>query len=233
MRDLLSIGENIWIAEGNCVSFHGFPYPTRSVVVRLASGEVWIWSPIAMDLGLAEDIDRIGAIRHLISPNKIHHLFLRDWKARYPQARLGGPASTIAKRPDLCFEVALTDDAPPVWRDEIDQIWVRGSLFLDEVTFFHRPSRTLILADLSENFSDRFLREHWSAWKRTVARLWKITEPWGYAPLEWRLSFLDRTSLRRAKARWISLDPANVVMAHGEWQAGEGRAYIERAFAWV
>ena len=120
-----------------------------------------------------------------------------------------------------------------MWRDEIEQSWVRGSLFLDEVTFFHRGSRTLVLADLSETFSQDFLRAHWSAWKRWVARFSKITQPWGYAPLEWRLSFRDRTSLRGAKARWLALDPANVVMAHGEWQSGNGRAYLQRAFAWV
>lgn len=233
MARLRAIDEGIWLADGDCVSFYGFPYPTRSVVVRLASGDLWFWSPIAFDPALKAELDALGPVRHLVSPNKIHHLFLGDWQAIYPEARLWGPQSTVGKRRDLAFSGVLGDEAPADWRGEIEQFWVRGSPALDEVAFFHRASRTLILADLSENFGPAFLEAHWSPWKRAIARIWKIVEGWGYAPLEWRLSFFDKRYLRRAKARWLELDPENVVMAHGECQLGNGRAYVERAFAWV
>ncbi len=39
---LENIGSDIWLAEGEIVSFHGFPYPTRSVVVRLPGEDLWI-----------------------------------------------------------------------------------------------------------------------------------------------------------------------------------------------
>jgi hypothetical protein len=29
------IGDSIWLVEGDVVDFYGFPYPTRSVIVRL------------------------------------------------------------------------------------------------------------------------------------------------------------------------------------------------------
>jgi hypothetical protein len=76
-------------------------------------------------------------------------------------------------------------------------VWFRGSPLLDEIVFFHRPSRTAVLADLSENFEEAFLRRHWSWWQRPIARLWKIVEPYGYAPLEWRLSWRNRAPARR------------------------------------
>jgi len=230
---LQQVGEEIWIAEGDCVSFYGFPYPTRAVLIRLASGDLWLWSPIAFEPDLRAEVDALGTLRHLVSPNKIHHLFLKDWKRHYPDALLWGPQSTIAKRRDLSFEAPLTDDAPAAWRGDIEQQWVRGSPLLDEVTFFHKRSRTLILADLSENFSESFLREHWSPWARVIARVWKIVEGWGYAPLEFRLSIFDRSHIRRARARWLELDPVNVVMAHGTVATGNGRAFVEQAFAWV
>lgn len=233
MARLERIGEDIWLADGGCVSFYGFPYPTRAILIRLRSGELWFWSPIAWDRNLAAEIDALGPLRHLVSPNKLHHLFLADWKLAYPRAFVWGPRSTIGKRKDLSFDGVLTDDAPEAWRGQIEQFRVHGSPFLDEMTFFHRASRTLILADLSENFSESFLKAHWPAWKRVIARAWKIVEGRGYAPLEWRLSFLDRSSIRRAKARWLELDPENVVMAHGTWQAGNGRGFVEQAFAWV
>jgi hypothetical protein len=41
---------------------------------------------------------------------------------------------------------------------------------MDEVVFFHQPSGTAIVADLTQTFSDRFLRKHWGWW-RFLARL--------------------------------------------------------------
>ena len=48
MSGLVPIDDDIWLVEGGLVSFYGFPYPTRMVVIRLSSGLLWIWSPIAL-----------------------------------------------------------------------------------------------------------------------------------------------------------------------------------------
>lgn len=233
MPALTPIDDGIWLAEGGLVDFYGFPYPTRMVVVRLNNGRLWIWSPIGLSANLRAEIDALGRVAHLVSPNRIHHLYLQDWKAVYPTARLWGPASTIRKRKDLSFEAPLTDQAPADWQDEIDQFWFTGSFVLDEVVFLHRASRTVILADLSENFSPEFLEAHWKPWARRIARIWKITEPFGYAPLEWRVTWLKREGAREALARLLAADPEKVVMAHGEWQRENGRAYLENAFRWL
>ncbi|MDP6390273.1 MAG: DUF4336 domain-containing protein [Alphaproteobacteria bacterium] len=182
---------------------------------------------------LKAEIDALGPVGHLASPNKIHHLFLAEWKDAYPAAKLWGPQSTIRKRSDLNFQPALTDTPPSEWAGNIDQAWFRGSPALDEIVFFHLLSRTAIIADLSENFSDEFLAAHWRGWQRVLARLWKITVGYGYAPLEWRLSWFDRRPARQALAKMLSWQPERVVMAHGEWQRDGGQAYLERAFAWL
>jgi len=124
-RTLLSIDRNIWLVEGSIVDFYGFPYPTRSVVIRIADRDLWIWSPVALDPQMKDEIDALGNVTHLVSPNKIHHLYLQDWKRVYPQARIWGPASTIRKRKDLAFEAPLQDSSPPEWDGEIEQAWFR------------------------------------------------------------------------------------------------------------
>ena len=104
---------------------------------------------------------------------------------------------------------------------------------MDEIVFHHRPSATTVLADLSENFSDAFLRKHWKPWARWIARRWKIVEGWGYAPLEWRFSFIFRKPARAAKARILDWPTEQVIMAHGEWQPRDGQAFLKKAFAWL
>ena len=201
--------------------------------MRLENERLWVWSPIGLSANLRSEIDELGRVAHLVSPNKIHHLYLQDWKTSYGSARLWGPESTIRKRADLRFQAALTDDAPSEWAKEIDQFWFHGSPVLDEVVFFHRASRTAIIADLSENFSAGFLEAHWAAWQRAIARVWKIVEPYGYAPLEWRLSWFRRATAKQSLERLLACEPERVVMAHGEWQSSNGRAYLEKAFRWL
>ena len=44
-----------------------------------------------------------AAVAHLVSPNKLHHLYLAEWKSAYPEAKLWGPELTIRRRRDLSF----------------------------------------------------------------------------------------------------------------------------------
>ncbi|HKJ61776.1 MAG TPA: DUF4336 domain-containing protein [Hyphomicrobiales bacterium] len=233
MTALERVSDGIWIAEGACVNFYGFAYPTRSVIVRLASGDLWIWSPIDLKPELKAAIDDVGPVRYLVSPNKLHHLYLEQWCGAYPEARLFGPKSVIEKRADLPFETPLDNGIPSDWGDEIGMVHFTGSPFLDEAVFFHHPSATVIMADLSENFSESFLQKHWSWWQRGIARLWGIVEGRGYAPLEWRLSFLKRAEARKARDTLLAWNPQRVIMAHGEWQRENGRQYLERSLAWL
>ncbi|HEY4969395.1 MAG TPA: DUF4336 domain-containing protein [Steroidobacteraceae bacterium] len=229
---LEQVHDTLWVAEGGNVSFFGIPYPTRSVIARLENGDLWVWSPIKLTANLRTEVDRLGPVRHLVSPNKLHHLYLREWKGAYPEATLWGPQSTIKKRPDIKFQHALVDSAPTEWLADIDQAWFRGSLAMDEIVFLHRPSGTAIIADLIQTFSDHFLREHWGWW-RFLARLDGLTQDQACAPLEWRLSFLDRAPARRARDKVLSWNCQRVIVAHGEWPRANGNAFLERSFRWL
>ncbi|HZW50689.1 MAG TPA: DUF4336 domain-containing protein, partial [Rudaea sp.] len=88
---LEQFGPSLYVAEGPIVSFFGFPYPTRMAVARLADGNVWVWSPVALTPELADAVNAIGPVRHIVSPNKLHHLFLHEWVEHWPDARLYAP----------------------------------------------------------------------------------------------------------------------------------------------
>ena len=230
---LFNFGKNIWIVEGDIVNFFGFPYPTRSVVVKLASGDLWVWSPVALTDKLKTELEVLGPVRHLISPNKLHHLYLQDWIKEFPDVQVWGPESTVKKRKDLIFQVPLTDEEPSSWKDEIDQYWINGSFFIDEMIFFHKESKTAILADLSQNFSEDFLKKHWSWWKRIFAQMWGITEAKGLAPLEMRLTWYKKSGDSSRLKRLIAQNPENVIMAHGECLKGGGMEFMPRSFRWL
>ncbi len=231
MNRVQSIGTDIWLCEGEDVNFYTLTYNTRMIIVRLANGALWVWSPVALDEKLKNEVQKLGQVEHLVSPNKIHHLFLQDWKRAFPDALLWGPASTIEKRNDLHFETSLSETPPESWGDVLEIFHFTGSPAMDELVFFHGPSSTAILADLSENFSQEFVNEHWAGWQAWLAKYWGILE--GKAPLEWRLSFMKKEASRLARDRLLARNPKQVVMAHGEWQRENGRAFLARSLSWL
>jgi hypothetical protein len=230
---LEDLGPNIWTADGGTVSFFGIAYPTRMAVVRLEDGGLWVWSPIALSRELEDAVVALGPVRHLVSPNKLHHLFLAQWSARFPDAKLWGPASTVAKVGQLRFAGVLADEAPADWAGQIDQYYFDNSRFLDELIFFHRESRTAIVGDYSQPFSEAFLQREWPWWARFLARRVGMVKGWGYPPLEVRLTFRHRAAARAKVRALIDADPERVVVAHGELVRSGGAAYLRRAFSWL
>ncbi len=106
------LGSDLWFADGGIVSFNGFDYPTRMAIVRLADGGLWLWSPVKKTAAIEDEVRALGPVRHIVSPNKLHYLFLGEWQAAFPDAKLWGTAATIAKCSDLHFFGALADDPP-------------------------------------------------------------------------------------------------------------------------
>ena len=228
MTRLLPFAPGLWVADGAPVSFHGFAYPVRMAVVRLGNGDLFIWSPIALDDGLKREIEALGRPAHLVAPNKLHHLFLGRWKAAWPEALLWAPPGLARKRPDLHFDASLTDTPAP-WAAEIDQVLFNGSFALTEMVFFHRASRTALFADLIQNFPPGWF----TGWKAWVARWGRIVAPNPSAPRDWQLSFLNRAAARQALARIKTWNAERVVIAHGAMAHSGGAAFIAHAFRWL
>jgi hypothetical protein len=229
MSSLVPFGANIWVVEGPVVSFYGFPYPTRSVIIRLADAKLFVWSPIALTPELKASVEELGEPAHLVSPNAIHHLFLGDWKRAYPTARLYASPDLAKKRRDLAFDATLGDAPEPGWATDIDQVEMAGSFVLTEIVFFHRESRTAIFADLIENFPPSWFKG-WRAW---LARLDGITTANPGAPREWRISFWNRSRARAALNSILAWHPEQAIMAHGTMVRDDATAFIQKAFRWL
>jgi hypothetical protein len=229
MSELLrEFGPAIWIGDGPIVSFLGFAYPTRMALIKLSNGRLFVWSPIALSAALKRDVDALGPVGFLVSPNRLHHLYLAKWKPTYPQARLYASPGLRKKRKDLAFDADLGDSPEPEWAADIDQVPVRGS-FITEVEFFHRASRTAIFADLIQNFPPGWF----NGWRGIIARLDGICAPNPGAPREWRASFLNRRAARAALQRILTWPIERVLIAHGEPVTENGTIFVRQAFAWL
>ena len=90
-RMLKDFGPSLYVADGPTVSFYGIPYPTRMAVARLSDGSAWVWSPVALTDDLVSFMNTFESVRYIVSPNKIHHLFLAQWHEQWPEAQVYAP----------------------------------------------------------------------------------------------------------------------------------------------
>jgi hypothetical protein len=229
------VAENIWIVDGPQIDFSTMgvtlPFPTRMTVIRLSDGALFVHSPVAWDPDLAAVIDALGPVAHLIAPNTIHYWWIPDWKARYPNACVHAVPGleTSAKR---AFPVnAVLGSAPaPAWAGEIDQLLFTGDA-ITEAVFIHRPTSTVNLTHLIENFEPSRVRRPWLRW---LVKLAHVADPHGSAPYDMRLTFLrHRKALRAGVERMLSWNAQRVILAHGRWYDRDGAAELARAFAWA
>ena len=228
-RTLLPFGPDIWIADGPVTSFLGFPYPTRMAVIRLSEGDLFVWSPIALSDSLCAAVNALGPVRHLVSPNALHHLFLGEWKSTYPEASLYASPRLRKKRQDLMFHAELSDTPEADWAADIAQVILRGSFALTEVVFFHHRSRTVLFADLIQNFP----RDWFKGWRGFLARHGGIVQPNPGAPGDWRASFLNRRAARASLDKVLAWPIERVVIAHGDLPTDDGATFVRRAFNWL
>jgi hypothetical protein len=84
---LKQVDEDIWIVDGSIVQMAMYgakvPFPTRMTIVRLSTGDLWCHSPTELTPELKAQIDSLGSLRHLISPNKIHYAHIGAWTSAY------------------------------------------------------------------------------------------------------------------------------------------------------
>jgi len=183
-------------------------------VVRLASGKLMLHSPCGITAMIAEEISALGSVAHIVAPGNFHHLHVVAAQAAFPGAKTWICPGVERRNPDLKYDGLLGDEAPTDWVNEIDQVLVQGTRIMREVAMFHRASRTLILVDLIENFTDatpntggalKFLFKY-------VLRMWDNPRP---AP-EYRMGWGDRQAAAKSLRRILAWDFQRIILSHGD-----------------
>ncbi len=220
------LDDNLWIAE-RPQAFYGLEVGTRMTVIRLADASLLLHSPVLLDAGLRRELDTIGRVRFVVAPNRVHHLYAGKVAEAYPQARLWIAPGLAAKRPDLAFVAVLGDQAPAEWKDEVEQVFFRGRPYENEVVFFHRASRTLLLCDLAFNFGPRA-----AAPTRLLMKLLRSYGRFGPSTLD-PLLIRDRAAARESLERILDWDFDRVIVAHGDVLESGGNQALRRGYRWL
>jgi len=145
---------NLWIFSTPFLRFNLVPFGGRSTAIKLQSGGVWILASTPLNEVTKAKLTELGSIEYIVAPDVEHHLFLKDYKAAYPEAKLIGVKDHVQKYEGrLKFDGAYGADAEGTkygYEDEIEAVYFPAHQNKD-VAFFHKESQTLIEADLLFN----------------------------------------------------------------------------------
>lgn len=224
-------GSDLWLVDGPAVTgAAGFRFPTRMAVIWLPGDRgVWVWSPVALTRDIRGAVDALGPVRHLVAPNSLHHMFLAEWAAAYPDARVHAAPGLTEKVSGTEIHATLGDAPDPAWAGIVDQVVVRGNVITTEAVFFHRSSATVLLTDLVQQIPQGW----YSGWRAVVARLDLMTAATPSVPRKFRVATTGRAAARPDVGRILEWPAERLVMAHGAPVSSGGRDALRHAFGWL
>jgi hypothetical protein len=235
LNTLKPVADDLWIVDGPLIRFGPplmkMPFPTRMTIIRLAGRDLLIHSPTSLTPALAGQVAGIGRPRWIIGPNRLHYWWIPEWQAAFPDAAVWlAPRIREQAGGRIAFATGTLDrDHGYPWDDAVATLPAVGD-YMTEIALFHRASRTLVLADLIENFEPQRLGRV----MRWLTRLAGAQDPDGGMPRDMRATFArHRSALRAAVATMIAWDPQRVILAHGRWYARDGARELRRAFRWL
>lgn len=204
------------------------PFTTRMTVVRLSDGDLFLHSPVRFERRLADEIEKLGRVRHLISPNQFHYAHIGEWADAFPDAIAWASPRVRqrarARRLNIRFARDLDTAPPEEWREDLDQTLFPGGYF-KEFIFFHRETRSLVLADTIINIELDRMNEPW----RTATRLTGMAYPGGRTFFGMRLPlFLQRRAAGTVAAKIREWQPQRVLLCHGRCFDANAEEIIRR-----
>lgn len=210
---LEQVAEGLYTTSYELPMLPGVLFPTRMVVAKLGDGGLWVHSPVALSDELANEVSELGPVRYLVAPNSFHHVHLRRWHERFPEATVCIPSALLKKRKDLSFAARLDDAAgkalASAWQGAM-QTFALDQVSTGEHVFVHQPSRALIVTDLVFN-----VRRH----ERWLTRqMFRLTGTYGKLAqsVAWRSIVQERAPFAASLRQVLSAGPQLLLPAHGE-----------------
>lgn len=230
----------------------------RATMIKLKTGNLAVFSPVALTPEVkAKVLEKAsaapaGQVKYLVAPDAEHHIFLSPWAKEYTTAQVIGMEGLPEKREKdestkgLRFSHVFTPRNKNDMRisaefdEEFEYEFVHAHQN-KELVFLHKPTRTLIEADLIFNLpaTEQFSRTGEDATSGILSRfsaavmhtrgdmIWQRRLLWYGPGSSDRKAFAD--SVRKMKS-WGAFD--RIIPCHGEIIERGSSEILAKATAW-
>jgi len=227
----------------------------RGTIVKLSSGALAVFSPVALTTAVKESMQtELGStnIKYITALDQEHHIFLESWHKEWPEAKIIAPESLPSYRdkqgyfklPESAWKLFKKADKEKLSVDEeFDRDF--AAEFVDvhpnkELVFWHRPTKTLIEADLLFNLPA--IEQHSRTdVDPTTGILTKIMNgvnstkgaaTWQKRFLWYGASASDRPNFNQSIARIDKWDFDTIIPCHGDVIESGGKGIFQKVFSW-
>ena len=190
-------------------------------VMRLSSGQVVIHSTGPFTPEDVAGISALGPVVWIMDVMLRHDTFTKHGHEAFPQARILGPEGFSEV---VGFPTGLLVPPPAEWGGEIEVLPVAGIPSVKEHAVFHRPSRTLIVADL---FFDPDPEA--SGWTHFMMSLVAGRKEGPGISRAFRLATKDKEAFRQSLQKIGEWDFDRLIVGHGAIIPTDGKRHFHEA----
>lgn len=199
----------------------GIDFQRNVTLLRLPDGRLVIHSTAPFEFEDVKAIRRFGEPAWLVDATLMHDTFAKAARLAFPGLSYFAPAD-FAKANGATTQPLSA--LPRDWDGEIDVLRIEGLRKVEEHAFFHRVSRTLILADLFFHFPPET-----RGWPRFfVQRIMRLPRLVGIS-LFFRLMIRDKRLFAQSMRSLLDWDFERILVAHSEPILQDARSLFRRA----
>ncbi|KAF2715520.1 hypothetical protein K504DRAFT_396934 [Pleomassaria siparia CBS 279.74] len=227
--------------------YGNFKVGGRGTVVRLVSGALAVFSPVALTDEVKQRLAEMGEVKYITALDIEHHIYLGPWAAAFPTAKVLGPEGLPEKRAsqkneDVPFAHVFTKSPTVTTIDaEFDSEFSYEYVYAHknkEIVFLHRPTKTLIQADLIFNYpaTEQYSKTDQSPTAGILTKIFGAltnTAGNGQKRLIWYgISSGDRTGFSNSMKRINQWDFDRIIGCHGDVVDTNGKGIFQKIMEW-
>lgn len=160
------VPDKVWAAERPFI-WNSIDVGGRSAIVKLSNNNLLVHSPVNCDNQLKKSLLDISRQKSpaafIIAPSYEHLKYASQWSSTFPGAKVIGCPGLKEKEPNLPIQLqfgdAIDEMRLSMLNKEVDHIWFdcelnpfTGKPFFNEVVFYHKASKALLITDLFWNY---------------------------------------------------------------------------------
>lgn len=228
--------------------FNKIKFGGRSTLIQLSSGALAIFSPTQLTPEVSGAIANLGGnVAYIICPDIEHHMQLTAYKAAFPAARVLAPQGLRDKRAKagetdvfIDYEFSAANKRSLALPDELTrdldvEYWDAHAN--REISFLHKPSRTLIEADVLFNLPAR--EQYSKTGESATSGLWTrlfmhmgTVQGRGQQRFLWYVLCKNKPRFAESAQRVAAWDFDRIIPCHGDVIETGGNNIFRRVFAW-
>lgn len=193
--------------------------PLRSTVIKTKSALI-IYSPIKFTDSQLAEIRDMGKVTDIVAPNCLHHLSIPHAIIHFPEAKTWAAPELEKKRSDIAWNYIFGKDTWP-YEDDINIHIIGGIPRLNEVVFFCKDLRTLLVVDLCFNLQNAkglgsaIILNIFGTYKKfAISRLYTV-------------SIKDKNAFKRSMQKILTWNFDKIVMSHGNILQTKGTSELK------